>query len=97
MVAGLALTAAVVESCEAGTASPESSSGTTEESVVLVLTRKLNEGVRIGNDVVVRVTRINPYTVKLGIEAPRHVRVMRDEVYLENKAHDGNERTAGRG
>lgn len=47
---------------------------------MLILTRKPMETIRIGEDVVIRVTRIGKGAVKLGIEAPATVRVMRGEL-----------------
>lgn len=47
---------------------------------MLVLTRKKSEMIRIGNDIVVKVIRTGRGTVKLGIEAPTHVRVLRAEL-----------------
>jgi len=48
---------------------------------VLILTRKLGEGVVIGADVVVRVIEVKGGQVKLGIDAPRQTSVHREEVY----------------
>jgi carbon storage regulator len=48
---------------------------------VLVLTRKANETVVIGNDITVTVTAIEGEQVRLGIQAPRHIPVHRLEVY----------------
>jgi len=48
---------------------------------VLILTRKLGEGVVIGADVVVRVIEVKGGQVKLGIDAPRQTTVHREEVY----------------
>ncbi|NNL67814.1 MAG: carbon storage regulator CsrA [Myxococcales bacterium] len=50
---------------------------------MLVLTRKINEALCIGDDVRVRVLEYNGKQVKLGIEAPRRVRVVREEIYLK--------------
>ena len=47
---------------------------------MLVLTRKLLEKVYIGNDVCVTVVRIEGGQVRLGIEAPREVPVVRAEL-----------------
>lgn len=46
---------------------------------MLVLTRRLGEGVLIGNDVRVRVVRLNGGRVRLAITAPTGTRVMREE------------------
>lgn len=47
---------------------------------MLVLTRKFNQKIQIGNDVVVTILHIKGQTVRVGIEAPRQVRVMRSEL-----------------
>lgn len=46
---------------------------------MLVLSRKLEEVIHIGDDIRVRVLRIGPNRVHLGIEAPDHVAIHRDE------------------
>ncbi len=48
---------------------------------VLVLTRRSGESVMIGDNVVVTVVEVRGDVVRLGIEAPREVRVHREEVY----------------
>jgi carbon storage regulator len=50
---------------------------------VLVLSRKLNQSIVIGDDVHIVVVSIDRDTVKLGIAAPREVPVHRAEVYEE--------------
>ena len=47
---------------------------------MLVLSRKTSERITIGGEVVVTVLRTDRGTVKLGIEAPPEVRVMRGEL-----------------
>jgi carbon storage regulator CsrA len=49
---------------------------------MLVLTRKKSEAIRIGNDVFVKVIRTGRSTVKIGIEAPASVRVVRGELVI---------------
>ena len=51
---------------------------------MLVLTRKAEETIRIGDDIVVKVIRTGNGSVKIGIEAPVSIRVMRGEL-LEEK------------
>ena len=47
---------------------------------MLILTRRINEGIYIG-DIKVTVTSIDRRgSVRLGIEAPRDVRILRDEL-----------------
>jgi len=56
---------------------------------MLVLTRKSNQSIMIGDDVEVTVLAIMGDKVRLGIEAPREIPVFRDEVYAEMHAGDG--------
>ena len=48
---------------------------------MLILTRKCNESIRIGDDVTITIMRIEPGQVRVGIDAPRGVPVHREEVY----------------
>ncbi|MBX7255364.1 MAG: carbon storage regulator CsrA [Candidatus Hydrogenedentes bacterium] len=48
---------------------------------MLVLTRKENENIMIGDDIVVKVLDVRENQVKIGIVAPRSVAVHRQEVY----------------
>jgi carbon storage regulator len=50
---------------------------------VLVLTRRANQSIMIGNDVVVTVLDVRGDQVRIGIRAPRSVTVHREEVYAE--------------
>jgi len=47
---------------------------------MLVLTRKPAETIHIGEGIVIRVIKTGKGTVKIGIEAPAHVRVLRGEL-----------------
>lgn len=47
---------------------------------MLVLTRKQGEKIRIGDDVVITVVRTKGKAVRLGIQAPAHVPVLRGEI-----------------
>ena len=57
--------------------------GPRREPAVLVLTRKSNQSIMIGDDIEVSVLAIMGEKVRIGIEAPRSVPVFRKEVYLE--------------
>jgi carbon storage regulator len=50
---------------------------------MLVLTRKTNQSIMIGDEIEVRVLSTAGEKVKIGIQAPLDVRVFRKEVYLE--------------
>ena len=47
---------------------------------MLVLTRKENERIMIGDHITVTVVRVQGDRIRLGIEAPPEVRVMREEL-----------------
>ena len=53
---------------------------------MLVLTRKSNQSIMIGDDIEVSVLAIMGEKVRIGIEAPRSVPVFRKEVYVEIQA-----------
>ena len=52
---------------------------------MLVLTRKLNEGIHIGDHIVLRVLGIRGSNVRLGIDAPKSIAIRRSE--LPDLAH----------
>lgn len=57
---------------------------------MLVLTRKLGESIRIGDNITVKIIDLDGRHVKLGIEAPKNIAVNREEIYeriqRENRA-----------
>ena len=67
---------------------------------MLILSRRVGESITIGNDVVVKVVALSGNQIRLGITAPREVRVLREEIFNamqeENRtaagAHDSNRR-----
>jgi|UniRef100_A0A7V3RFK3 carbon storage regulator len=50
---------------------------------MLILKRKIGEAIKIGNDVTVRILSIDRGEIKIGIEAPKDVKVFREELYEE--------------
>ena len=48
---------------------------------MLILTRKVNESLMVGDDVIVTVLGIKGGQIRIGINAPRDVEVHRQEVY----------------
>lgn len=55
---------------------------------MLVLTRKVGESIRIGDDITITVVESDGYNVKIGIAAPRSVAVHRAEVYERIQAEN---------
>ena len=57
---------------------------------MLILSRKVDEKIKIGNDITLTIIEIHGELVKIGVEAPKNVKVFRQEVYeaiqAENKA-----------
>ncbi|MBN1851857.1 MAG: carbon storage regulator [Pirellulales bacterium] len=53
---------------------------------MLVLTRKIGERIWIGDDICITVVKLAPGGVRLGIEAPPHLSVIREE--LRNQLHN---------
>jgi carbon storage regulator len=48
---------------------------------MLILTRKIDEAIRLGDDIRIVLVQIKGGQVRLGIECPSHVRVLREELY----------------
>ena len=59
-----------------------------EKVRVLVLTRKSNQSIMIGDDIEISVLAVMGEKVRIGIEAPRSVPVFRREVYVEIQEGD---------
>ena len=57
---------------------------------MLILSRKINEKIKIGSDITLTIIEVRGDQVKIGVEAPKHVKVFREEVFQaiqeENKA-----------
>ena len=64
---------------------------------MLVLTRKSNQSIMIGDDIEVSVLSIMGEKVRIGIQAPRDIPVFRKEVYLEIQQERAAEAAAAGG
>lgn len=57
---------------------------------MLILSRKLDEKIQIGDDITITIIDIHGEQVKIGVEAPKSIKVFRQEVFeaiqKENKA-----------
>ena len=57
---------------------------------MLHITRRAGQTIRIGDDIVIEITEIGGSYVRIGVDAPRDVQVLRDEIWqaveAENKA-----------
>jgi carbon storage regulator CsrA len=51
---------------------------------MLVLTRKVQEQIQVGDNITITIIRVKGQSVRVGIEAPRNVRVMRSELSESN-------------
>jgi carbon storage regulator len=56
---------------------------------MLVLTRKSNQSIMIGDDVEVSVLSVMGDKVRIGIQAPQEIPVFRTEIYVEIHRKDG--------
>jgi carbon storage regulator len=64
---------------------------------MLVLTRKGNQSIMIGDEIEVSVLSIMGEKVRIGIDAPRAVPVFRKEVYIEIQEGRGESDESGEG
>jgi carbon storage regulator len=62
---------------------------------MLVLSRKAGEQIQIGKDIVIDILKIEGNTIRIGIEAPKDVTILRMEVF--QKIQEENRESASRG
>jgi len=55
---------------------------------MLVLSRKQFEGIQIGSDIRIKVVKVDRNQVRLGIEAPPDVMIVRDELVSDSEVHE---------
>jgi carbon storage regulator len=63
---------------------PRSSGG-----FVLILTRRVGEAIKIGDDVTITVLRIKGNQIRIGVDAPKALAVRREELDLRDAASEG--------
>lgn len=69
-----------------------------EELTNLILFRKWRDAIRIGDDIIVTPLSLGMGGVKLSIQAPRRIRVRREEIYQEDMRDASNSaEAAGKG
>lgn len=52
---------------------------------MLVITRKKGESLMIGDDIEITISRIEDGSVKIGVQAPKNVTILRKELYEQVK------------
>ena len=62
---------------------------------MLVITRKLNEGIMIGDDVELTILEISKDRVKIGINAPKEVKVFRTELKTLRQTNEQSANASG--
>ena len=50
---------------------------------MLIITRKKGESLMIGDDIEIIISKIDDGSVKIGIQAPREIQILRKELYEE--------------
>ena len=61
---------------------------------MLVLTRKINQSIHIGDDIEIKVIQIDGDQVKIGIDAPKNVEIHRSEIYIAIQEENSEAATA---
>ncbi len=56
----------------------------------MVLTRRVSESILIGDNIKITVTAINGNQVRIGIDAPKEVKVLREELVKRDREAGGN-------
>jgi carbon storage regulator len=62
---------------------PGANGGPRRGDIVLVLTRRANQSIMIGHEIVVTVLEVRGDQVRLGIKAPRSIDVHREEIFAQ--------------
>lgn len=51
---------------------------------MLILSRRESESVHLGDDIVLTIVRVSGEKVRIGIQAPPHIKVLRNELEIED-------------
>jgi carbon storage regulator len=64
---------------------------------MLILSRKIDEQIKIGDNITITIIEVRGDQVKIGVEAPKSVKVFREEVFnaIQNENKAAAEGTAG--
>lgn len=62
---------------------------------MLVLSRKVGERILVGDEITVTVVQISPNTVRIGIDAPREVNIVREELCCPPSPNGSDGRSDG--
>lgn len=84
--------------CRAGVsiiALPEIAANLGKIHSMLVLTRKVSQVIKLGDQITLTVVRTSNGSVKLGIDAPRHIRIMRAECDVDETCYQTAEPEVG--
>lgn len=57
---------------------------------MLVLTRRVDDVIHIGDDIQIMITEIQGNQVKIAVTAPQNVKIYRDEIYRRIQQEKGN-------
>lgn len=57
---------------------------------MLILSRRLREKIQIGEDIIVSVEAIGDQRVKIGVDAPSEVHILRTELVANKRAEEGS-------
>lgn len=63
---------------------------------MLILSRKVDQGIRIGDEIEISVTKIEGDSVKIGISAPRSISILRREILEEMQSSNQAAAFAGK-
>ncbi len=61
---------------------------------MLVLSRKVNERIQIGDEITITVVRVSAGCVRIGIDAPSHFSILRDELATPAEPEPAEDRLA---